>query len=236
MRTNNFDTNSKGLNIDVNIYLDTTAEMFNLNITRLKDDTYFLNAQHFNHESLNFTLKASNDSLLSYLKDFTNVTDEMLSMDNDSLIDEVLEVFPRNIELGNLIESTKELEDYNISIVCDKDLRTIETHGYSQGDYAFVYYLAEIRDVWTNITDENEHNVLSDELECYFWRSEVNGTIEINGSEYYVSDFLNNSFYYDKEQLIENFAKYVSENNTENIDTELLNEYLEDILPSEVYE
>lgn len=235
MKANNYDTNSKGLNIEVNIFSDFTNEEFNTNITKLKDGNYFLNAQEFDHNSLGFNLKGTNDALLSYLKDYTNVTDEMLSMDNDSLIDEVLEVFPRNIELDNLIECTKELEDYNISIVCDKELRTIETRGYSQGDYALVYYLAEIREHWVNITDENEYSYLSDILECYFWRSEVQGTIEINDSEYYVGEYLNNSYYYEKEELITNLVNHIENNNSENINIELLKEYLEDILPSEVY-
>ena len=77
MKANNYDTNSKGLNIEVNIFSDFTNEEFNTNITKLKDGNYFLNAQEFDHNSLGFNLKGTNDALLSYLKDYTNVTGDI---------------------------------------------------------------------------------------------------------------------------------------------------------------
>ena len=129
----------------------------------------------------------------------------------------------------NLVESLfydgpiKNIDDLDIEYTSKVD--TLETRGYSQGDYENVLIPTNVlRQIWGK---KPNIDALQEEINHLFWDAPLYCVVTINGEEY---DYAvqNGTYSYDKDALIDELC-----NAAENVDTDVLRAELENILPEE---
>ena len=224
---NNFDTNSKGLNIDLTIMREEFqgTMRFDENFKRIDDDDNYL---YIDFENLkeDFTVTIDEEDIE---KVRSIVIDKGLNYyydnDTDLEIDEYIDCIERSfsdIELYEFCTAN------NISI--EEDYETMTIHGYSQGDRATILInTKEFKTVMGNDFDALKHQEI---FTNYFYDQPIDCRLTVNDNEYIVE--LKNEYEYYDSEVIEEIVTWCC-NNIEVEDKELLKTEIENLLPSDLY-
>jgi len=170
---NNYDINSKGINIEVYIFYDTCQGRyyFESNFIQVKDDLY---------------VYTSNGELL---EECENLKDRIInSIDNNDYY----------VGLS---------DDEIIEIICERtNSKVVISRGYCQGDYIKVIVLKdELSKLYGKKIDISDMGEIINSL-C--WDTPIYGYIKINDNEFYVNEYLENYYKWDKEEFLEEFKKH----------------------------
>jgi hypothetical protein len=192
MTHNNFDQSSTGTNIEVSCFYDTdtSRRLFDENFQVIQSQSYdnstiayyIDNGNVQDSDSLMFNIKGSDESINGYLiaqgYDESEVKERM---DRQESEDEIINSLRPNI-LNYQELNEYDLKDTGLSFEPSKNLVSLTTRGYSQGDYATVYYCpSDLATVWGNEPDESQLQKLFDNL---FWDAPVFASVTINDTEY----------------------------------------------------
>lgn len=113
-------------------------------------------------------------------------------------------------ELLELIES--EIYDYQdeFKLRFTPTYQTIVSRGYCQGDYSEIIFtkslLDKMREGLTSCKDKTDQEIaeyFQDDIDHLLWDSPLYARLTIDDEEYYLDDFQNDHYSYDKEETIE---------------------------------
>lgn len=216
---NNFDTSSTGTNIECSVFYDTMKSQidFNDNIKIIQHSGYRTHTIGYyidhrnveNHDAITFTLEGTPEQIKAALK-------QDGYEDDDDTVKDALEILENGY--GEKI-TLLNYEDFNrvydpLSVKPSKVLEKIITRGYSQGDYAEVFYCPDdLEKAWGKKPDENE---LQKMVDHYFWDTPIYASITINGDEY---NYWDQPEYDEYEWGRDKFIKYVAEKSGVSIET-----------------
>jgi hypothetical protein len=187
---NNFTENGNGVSVEISFYYDTgyAQDMFNESVKRYEN----------NHDEFFYTDFGNVEG--HELDEMYIVTDET----RDKVIAEIMsnneEATKKGLGLATNEELKRELEcwidfDYDDEDFFEFDHENygmIETRGYSQGDYAKVYYhKKELRELWGIDIDEES---LKEQVGKVFWDSPICFNATIKGKEYRGDEFLSSEY------------------------------------------
>lgn len=217
---NNFDQSSTGTNIEFNGGYDTAISQddFTDNFKNVKGDTWiYTDDCNLNKSTddikikINSTNKAIiNDIAFHYM---TGTTFDKLREIKESYFhdfnhrklseDEILEILYDVSETSEPHELMSYLEKGNTCL--DEHLEinytTVSITGYSQGQYAEVILLDDIKNEFGKDVDFNQMFV------NYFYRAPVYGELIINGEDYPLYEYLTDYYEWYKEDFLESFIK-----------------------------
>ena len=229
MLVNNFNESSTGINIEGAFFYDTDLSQiwFDENFERLIKDEFIYNPCGQIDTTISFTVKAYKQDLVEYLNDIVGDFDWIEESRSD-LMDEV--IHQNDIDLLNYNEVKGTLEDYNIELIPNTEIKHIVTKGYSQGDYAKVFYLPErLKELYGNNINESE---LQKEIDHLFWDAPIYGKLKVNGTDFY---YESDPYEWEREKFIGEVIEYFNKiKETEPIDIELLKHELERVIPQEI--
>ena len=229
MLVNNFNESSTGINIEGTFFydIDSSQREFDENFELLSKSNFIYNPYGQIDTKVSFTVKASKQTLVEYLNDIVGDFDWIKESKSD-LMDEVIN--QNDIDLLNYNEVKATLEDYNIKLIPNTEIKSIVTKGYSQGDYAKVFYLPErLKELWGNDVNESE---LQKEIDHLFWDAPIYGNVKVNDIDF---DYEFDAYEWEREKFINQIVKYFNEKKeTESIDMELLKHELERVIPQEI--
>ena len=208
---NNFDTSSTGTNIESTCYYDTDKSRYDFkeNFKIMQHSDYRNNtiAYYIDHgnvednDAITFTLEGTPEQIKAALK-------QDGYEDDDDTVKDALEILENGY--GEKI-TLLNYEDFNrvydpLSVKPSKVLEKIITRGYSQGDYAEVFYCPDdLEKAWGNVPQKNDLKKTFDHL---FWDAPIYASITINGDEYFYWD---QPEYDEYEWEREKFLKFVAE-------------------------
>lgn len=227
MYKNNYNTNSKHVDIEVSCFLDSDlARMyFDENFERVNDDLfiYIDNGNiEANVDPITVCTKTNTKNDMAKALDDLGVTyysylDDIKEYSFQELIDEL----ENNAVFGDGF--TDCLDENNVKYFKDYDLVTVT--GYSQGDYATVIIpTKKLEQVWgasVNLDDLQKY------MRNLFYDAPLYLRINISSEDYYLHDYWEYNYKYDKDEIIEAFF-----NHYKNVpEPEYVKEYLEENLP-----
>jgi len=217
MRKNNFDQSSTGVNIEAVCFYDCGMSRmhFEENFAiiqhsgyRTSTVAYYIdNGNVEDHDSITFSIKGTKKEKVNYLaKELTFTKTEIRTWDKDTLDSEIIGQYGERLTLLNYEDMTSYMfKDWKLEVIPSKKLEHIVSRGYSQGDYAKVFYCPDdLEKAWGNKPKENDIQTIIDHL---FWDAPIYASIEINGKEYSYYDMPEYSEY---EWEREKFLAYVS--------------------------
>ena len=229
MLVNNFNESSTGINIEGTFFYDSILSQawFDENFERLIKDEFIYNPCEQIDTTISFTVKGLKEDLVEYLNDVEGDFDWIKESKSD-LLDEVIN--QNDINLFNYNEVKATLKDYNIELIPNTEIKSIVTKGYSQGDYAEVFYLPErLKELWGNNVNESE---LEKEIDHLFWDTPIYGKLKVNGTDFYY-EF--DPYEWEREKFIGEVIEYFNKiKETEPIDIELLKHELERVIPQKI--
>lgn len=229
MLVNNFNESSTGINIEGTFFydIDLSQREFDENFELLSESNFIYNPYGQIDTRVSFTVKASKQTLVEYLNEVEGDFDWIKESKSD-LLDEVIN--QNDIDLLNYNEVKATLEDYNIELIPNTEIKSIVTKGYSQGDYAEVFYLPErLKELWGNDVNESE---FQKEIDHLFWDAPIYGNVNINDTEF---DYELDPYEWEREKFIGEVIEYFNKiKETEPIDIELLKHELERVIPQEI--
>lgn len=222
---NNFDVSSSGVNIECTAFYDTgkSRRDFEENFKILQHDGYRTSTKAYyidngnveDDDAITFELQGTEDDIKAALK-------KDGYEDDDDTAKDALEIFETSY--GEKI-TLLNYEDFNqvyapLSVKPSKAIEKTTTRGYSQGDYAEVFYCPEdLEKCWGKKPDESELQKIFDHL---FWDSPVYATVKINDDEF---SYWDQPDYDEYEWDREKFLKWVAEKSSVPF------EKLDDIMP-----
>lgn len=221
MEYNNFDQNSKGINIEGSFSYDNGLSQiyFTDSIKTLKDGTHvYINHGNIDDE-VSFSVKGNKRDLVNYLNDYVGSGYNWKNNTKKDLLDSVDNNL--SVSLENFEEVSKDLEEYNITLVPSTPIDYVITRGYSQGDYGKVYFFPEkLKEVW-GVKEINESS-LQKEIDHLFWDSPIYGSITVNGEELMYEE---DTYEWEREKFIESVVKHFGET---------IREEVENLVPTEL--
>lgn len=232
MIKNNYNKNDSGPSIEVLAFYDCdeSRRLFEENIKILQHSGYHTTCKAFyidggnlkDDESIDFSIQGTVKELRRFLKaEGRGYSDsEIRNFKKAELQESVLDHIQYNDKItvlnyedlqeqhfggGNRFFTGKELSPYKIEIQPSKRIEKTAIRGYSQGDYAEVFYCPDdIKEVWGKAPTDSELNDLFTQL---FYDAPVYARIEVNGDEYYYHDYADDSYKWDREKFIQGVAK-----------------------------
>lgn len=247
MLKTNYDTNSKGLNIEVSAFLDTDASQINFN-----DNIEVLQYSSYNNYSVGFytdcgqievpeiqdllIVKGKTRDIKRFLVQEHYLYKETIQNDDrESVINELIAQMDfswndiAKAVLHNENISGQYLMDYGIDILLnEKQYKFVETRGYSQGDYAICI-----------VKNNKEWMPSKDYIDDLYWNAPIYFKVTINDIELDESDILDgllkneyDTYNYDKDKVI---AKILSLDCIKKLNrNEEIKEELENLIPDEI--
>lgn len=226
---NNFDISSTGTDIEVSVFRDTDRSQrdFDDNIKMLRHSGYSTTSIGYyvdngnvpDHDEIKFIVKGNKKDLLKFVLAEGNyyAKNEITKMKKAELQEAAIDSlgYHEKISLLTLEDINKyNLKDSNLELIADKALECVNITGYSQGDYAKVWYCPEdLQKAWGNAPDKEK---LKEEFTHYFYDAPVYGEVIINGKEYHYSDMPE---YQDYEWEGDKFAAYVAKESGVDVET-----------------
>lgn len=198
MHTNNFDTSSTGVGIELHCEYDCGAARgrFEEGIAVLQPESYhkhciaFYTAYGEIDAEIEYKVKGLKSNMVKYLNTEVYAVWDMQDYVSDmrqEIIDRIEEYDKYNLENYNI-----DLAKYNLEICFKNDLRFIEIRGYSQGDYAKVICdFTQIESVWGTKPDED---YFKKELVHLFYDQPVYARFDIEGKEYSYYEYLDDEY------------------------------------------
>ena len=227
MTTNNYDSNSKGLNIDLTIMRDEFLARINFdeNFKRIEEDVYLY--IDFDNLSKDFIVTITEENNKK-LKNIVLENDLNYYYDNDNLENnEFIDCIERSYN-----DSKIELYDFclNNEIEIEERYKTMYVTGYSQGDRARI--LVNTKEFKNHAGSKFDSKIHGDIFTNYFYDQPIYCNIIVNGDDYCV-ELTNEYAYYDSDVIEEIITWCVDNIEVEN--KELLKEEIEQLLPSVLY-
>jgi hypothetical protein len=232
-KKNNFDVSSTGVNIESSCYYDTWLSQINFkenfesldNRDRRGDnhDWYFVDCGNLPDSSkIEFELKGSREDLIKFIvAESYYERDDVETWQESELqeyaIDRLSET-PKVYNFESLNDS--DLKDTGLELIPNKAIESIFVRGYSQGDYARIFYSPDdIESVWGKLPNDSE---LRESFRNYCFDSPIYASLTINGTEYnyHESPEYKSEYEWDKDS----FIAWVSKES--GIDKEVLSQYL----------
>ena len=215
LRKNNFDKSSTGTDIELSCFYDTDLSRmyFEEEIEILQHSGYrntsvgYFHGQGDNSDTVKFIVKGERDKKIQFLEGVTNFdVSEISSWDTDTLDSEIL----GNLEDINLINyALDKIESpEGLEIIPNKNIITLTTRGYCQGDYAKVLYCPEdLEKCWGSPAKQES---IQEQVNHLFWDSVIYCKFTINGKEYDYYDApvcSEDSYGFKRDKFIEYVAK-----------------------------
>lgn len=233
---NNYNTNKHGDDIEINIFYDLWASQTRLSeqMQQIEEGFYFfkdygnfslddnnlfnvitpdlsnitgLNKAQFKaikHDLIRWAINEIKADFGIDFDDIKNLIDDFnyfahhCENDNQCFIDFIDEVITNRLDKQN--------KDYYQALLdCDLidcNFEIIGLSGYSQGDYLEVLYL--ITDDWETTKDSKK---MKEILHHICFDCEIYGIITINEHEFFVPDFLEDYYFWDKDDFFDSFKK-----------------------------
>lgn len=258
-----FEDREKGIEIEIEgkPYFNNDNFEFDENFERIgKSDSDFFYVDYGNikgipelEDMIIISHKNTRDDLINYLYDneVYNSNDDLTRMSVEPLAKDVLDdlsyTYGSDITESNIEYIIDELYNYGIKAEINPRFEWIDSRGYSQGDYANILVdYDQIKKAWGTVPSDRDLQKTFDRL---FWDSPINGVLTIKqdkgdsnygeelfknlpktdiNEEYYYDEMLSDSYEWDRDEVIEYILKYTKVSNKD-----LLEEYLEEFIPSE---
>lgn len=226
--TNNFDSASCGLNLELSIFKDTDQSqcLFSESFKILQHSGYGTNTIAIYTDCGNFSDDFSFSNSNEYI--FTKA-DLVQAMKKSGLWDQETARYKGY----NLYKDSKALLIEFAEEQCGGSLdfadflqenftakyETIVTRGYCQGDYAEVIIpsktVLELEKQCGKTFTDIESEWLSDYIDNLFWDSPVWARLEVNDQELYLDELIEDSYNYDKSQLLTKFNEVYNKDYSE---------------------
>lgn len=228
---NNFDTSSHGVSLDLSVSFDLCRSQndFNENFVRFSDldgssllnDNYSrVNIFVFTGGSIsgefdltdlsNYDLKSiTNKNLLANIRsEFYGSTEDLK---NDCI--NLFSKYPyqlTKLELIELIENefSYDYQDF-LKSNFDINFEVLSIRGYSQGDYAEIIFPNELLKEYSFDNKEKFLSMMEGYFTNLFYDAPLYARLEIDGQEVYLDDFQENSYSYDKDQILKQAEKII---------------------------
>lgn len=213
---NNFDSNSKGDSIESHVFYDSDQARRNFEdeIEILQHDGYrstyiaFYHGQGLRADDIQWRVVGKRAELVRYVKDFSGLSEsDIRAMHMQDLREFVLDDSPSgfldraawyesgNLSLGNIFGY---IGTYKLQIVPthngkDITLCSVVTRGYSQGDYAKVFYSPDLLEsAWGTMPSESE---IDSHIDNLFWEQPIYARVDINGESYEYHEWSQAEYY-----------------------------------------
>lgn len=194
---NNYDQSSTGISLECSVYYDTGISRmdFDDSLQILRHSSYREtciayytdNGNVPNADSVEFTVKGEDQALTKFVNENCGwQAEDFATASRDDMQEAVInELGPKVLNYEELNEY--DLKDTGLELVPSKTLVKVITRGYSQGDYAEVYYCpTDLKEAWGNEPQEKDVKETIDHL---FWDAPIAGLFTINGNEYSYYEF-----------------------------------------------
>lgn len=231
---NNFDKSSTGTDIEVTAFRDCGRGQrdFKDNFVMLQHDGYSTRAIGYyidngnlpGPDEITFKVKGSPKNVKKYLIKEGYAESDLTPTHGQDNRAELLGILDNPTLLTYQDLNEYALKDSGLEIVPSKKLEKIETRGYSQGDYAEIWYCpADCKKVWGN---EPKPDELETTIHHYYWDQPIYAVITINGTEY---NYWDQPEYDEYEWEPEKFAAYVAKESGVPVES------IQALLPKDVY-
>lgn len=244
---NNYDANSKGLNIEGFACYDSqqSLELFEDNFKKVQEASYDSNGYtHYIYtssreldEDFEYFIEGTKTQYKKFLNDSKSYSDAYLSLASlEDLQDDVIETLEQSYyRMEEKDKIQKAVEEYGIKYICEYE--TFETRGYSQGDYAKVFVnIKEVCKLWGCEDSESLRKNLQQSIDNYFWDCPVVATVTINNVEFRYDEICTEGdcyYNWEREEFIQGILDFYKEKMLED-DFKGLEEQLEYLLPTEL--
>jgi len=192
---NNFDMSSTGTNIEAVAYWDVDISQYefkeNFEILqhsgyRTSTVAYYIdNGNVKGADDIEFTIEGERgEKERFYLYYVSGNSEGLKDWTDDELNESILDACEERVTLVNMDDFSKVmLKDFKLTLRASKNIEKLVTRGYSQGDYATVYYCPnDLEAVWGNAVKESE---LQDIFDRLFWDAPIHARVNVNGEDYY---------------------------------------------------
>lgn len=222
MYKNNFNTNKDGHDIELYcVYdCDLSRMYFEKNFIMMQYSGYgeIAKAYYIDHgnvpaqDSIEFSVKGLKKDILGFCK--TEIhhyyeDSELNKMTKDELAEIVLEGLANEYGTPSVMDY-QEINEYyfkdtQIEIIPDRRIVCVSIRGYSQGDYAEVFYSPDdIKDCWGKEPSESEIQKICERL---FYDAPIYARFYIDGEEYHYFDYVEDEYEWEPQIFIEGVAK-----------------------------
>lgn len=227
---NNFDMSSTGTNIEAVAFWDTDISTYEFkeNFEILQHEGYSTSTVAYyidngnvkGADDVEFTIEGDRaEKERFYLYVISSDSESLKDFTDDELNESILDAYGERVTVLNMEDfETTMFKDFKLVLKSSKNIEKLVTRGYSQGDYATVYYCPDdLKAAWGNEAKESE---LQDVFNHLFWDAPIYACIEVNGEEYH--------YEFDRYEFErDNFLKQVAEQSGASY------EALDAILPNE---
>jgi len=217
---NNFDTNSKGDNIEFNIFYDVFQGQENFTENFKEHDEFkawiYTDCGQVKTEpewGINFKNHTNKQILLEIylLSSCSNYKEFKEDYFNNShwkqlTATDLLDIFTEILDAEYYqCEQLEVLHDLDFIYFNHHEVSII---GYSQGDYADIIIMDEtINNMSDKLTLDEKLKLIQKLCQHYFFDAPIYGTVTINNEEHYVDEFLKSQYEWDKDNFIKSFLK-----------------------------
>lgn len=229
MNTNNFDTSSTGLNLELSIYWDSVIathyfeESFNiLHHSTIKQNSVLVFNQYGNFDFSDFDLSdldnytCNKTELIALIKECFYYDDVILQQshdlmkhslnksDNQDLIDFVQDTMKSHFCLSDIIEYYQEF--------FTPTYKLIHSFGHSQGHYSVVILPKKLLDCYRADNKAESDQMIVDclqkDIDHLLWDAPLFAKLTIDDDDIYLDEFQDDSYSYNKEKTI----KFIKDN------------------------
>ena len=215
VRKKNFDKSSTGTDIEISCSYDAdlSSMYFGENIEILQHSGYsttsigYFHGQGDKSDTVKMTIKGTTAAIIAAARRYTSAYSDIVAASGKELEDIKAEIIGQfeGIDLIHFaLDKLPEIE--GLEIVPNKNLITIKTSGYSQGDYAVVVYCPEdIEKCWGTYPKQESIQKMVDNL---YWGAPIYCRFTINEKEYDYYDMPEaDSYKWEREMFIECVSK-----------------------------
>lgn len=229
MQVNNFDSSSSGVNVEVNVYrAEIDAQYrYDENFEELcsNDVKQYIdwgNIGVCSNEEL-FKIKTSNSK-----QSIIDAIEYLVGYCDDSIVkDDLIEVL-YDMDFCDLYAPTwsrnKSVFDL-LDVKCNFEV--VVSTGYSQGDVRDVIIPHKLADVW-GCKKSDMMNGMQEEIDHLIWDTPINGEIVVDGSEYFITEYMDSNYEWDADAVLESFKS------THDDLDDVVFEEIEELLPTEL--
>ncbi len=229
---NNFDCSTSGVSLDLSCHFDVSMGQINFeeNFNRCTDlnGGSLLNNRYLHVDLFIFTggdniggfdladkdfyhiKKATNKQILK------SIIDQFYGEVSEDLKGDCLHYFSKypyqlnKYELLELVENVYN-EDYQQFLIntFDKKFEVIAIRGYCQGGYAEIIFTEELIKEYSFEDREKFLSMMEDHFTNLFYDQPLYCRLEVDAEEYYLDDFQNDQYTWDKSAVLEHASKII---------------------------
>lgn len=221
MKTNNYDMSSIGTSIEVSAYYDTNLDRlwFEESFEKLGDNWFYTDYGNVSSD-VSFSIGGLKPDLKRILEDQYDFVENMNKQELLDTLDNFMSERYGHASLETFEEWEEELKDYNLELIPSTPIEKIVTRGYSQGDYAEVFYFPDkLAEVWGREVIEGD---LKTEIDHLFWDCPIYCAVEIDSEEF---NYEGNPYEFERSEFIDAICKWTKPE---------LREQLETLIPNEI--